>query len=221
MNQPGADSGTEFVLDNRKLIITFLVVVVVCGAFFVIGFMEGKRQSVPTRTEKAPSVPAAVTGSAPDQPNVKAADQPTVRKALEERPGSAQLEWYKNAQAKDSAAQKAGSSAKVAKPAPAPAKPPAVVQPQPSKGAAAADVRSMVPAANVTYTVQVGAFKQKHEADVRAAALKAKGYLCVIDFKSAEQLYLVKVGRFDTRADAKAVQLQLSKDGFTSFIKVN
>jgi len=79
----------------------------------------------------------------------------------------------------------------------------------------------MVPAANVTYTVQVGAFKQKQEADSRAAALKLKGYLCVIDFRSAEQLYLIKVGRFDTRAGAKAVQLQLSKDGFSSFIKVN
>jgi len=222
MNQPGADSGTEFVLDNRKLIITFVVLVVVCGAFFVIGFMEGKRQAVPARIERASSELAGGTGSAASQPGAKAVDQPTDRKAIEDRSGSAQQEWYKNAQAKESGTQKPSPAAKVVQSTPAPpAKKASVTQPQATKGGAAAEPRSMVPAANVTYTVQVGAFKQKQEADISAAALKAKGYLCVIDFNPAEQLYRVKVGRFDTRADAKAVQLRLTKDGFSSIIKVN
>lgn len=222
MNQTGADSGTEFVLDNRKLIITFLVLVVVCGAFFVIGFMEGKRQAVPTRIERVSSEPAGGTGSASGRPDAKVADQPTDRKAIEDRSGSAQQEWYKNAQAKESGQQKPNPAAEVTKSAPLPpAKKTAVAQPPAAKGTATAELQSMVPAANVTYTVQVGAFKQKQEADTQAAALKAKGYLCVIDFKAAEQLYRVKVGRFDTRADAKAVQLQLNRDGFGSIIKVN
>ena len=94
MNQTGADSGTEFVLDNRKLIITFLVLVVVCGAFFVIGFMEGKRQAVPTRVERTPSDPAAGTEAQARGPDAKAADRPTESTPIEDRSGSAQLDWY-------------------------------------------------------------------------------------------------------------------------------
>ena len=222
MNQPGADSGTEFVLDNRKLIITFLVLVFVCGAFFIIGFMEGKRQAVPTRVERVPSESPTGTGAEAKGPDAKAAGHPTDSKPIEDRSGRAQLDWYRNVQGKDSRIQKSSEAAGGAKPAAIPpAKKPAVAQPQATKGAATTETASMVPAANVTYTVQVGAFKQRQEADTRAAALKAKGYVCVIDFKSTEQLYLIKVGKFDTRADAKAVQLQLSKDGFSSFIKVN
>jgi cell division protein FtsN len=219
MNQTGAESGNELVLDNRKLIITFLVLVVVCGAFFVIGFMEGKRQAVPTRVERTPSDSTAAEAGGPD---TKAAGRPTESKPVEDRSGSAQLDWYRNVQGKESGTQKPSEAVKASKSTPIPpAKKPAVAQPQAAKGTATTEAGSMVPAANVTYTVQVGAFKQRQEADTRAAALKAKGYECVIDFKPTEQLYLVKVGRFDTRADAKAVQLRLSKDGFSSFIKMN
>jgi cell division protein FtsN len=225
MNQTGADSGNEFVLDNRKLIITFLVLVFVCGAFFVIGFMEGKRQAVPTRVERNPSDSIAGTGAEARGPDTKAAGRPTESKPIEDQSGRAQLDWYRNTQGKESGTQKPSEAAKAAKtvkskPIP-PAKKPAVSQPQVTKQTPITEAGSMVPAANVTYTVQVGAFKQRQEADIRAAALKAKGYVCVIDFKPIEQLYLVKVGKFDTRADAKAVQLQLSKNGFSSFIKVN
>ncbi len=222
MSQTGADSGTELVLDNRKLIITFLVLVVVCGAFFIIGFMEGKRQAVPTRVERTPSDSTASTQAEAKGPDTKAAGRPTESTPIEDRSGRAPLDWYRNVQDKESGAQKPSEAAKAARSTQTPpAKKPAVSQPQATKGTATTEAGSMVPAANVTYTVQVGAFKQRQEADIRAAVLKAKGYVCVIDFKPVEQLYLVKVGKFDTRVDAKAVQLQLTKDGFSSFIKVN
>jgi hypothetical protein len=38
------EAGHELVLDNRKLIIAFAVLIAICGAFFVLGFMEGRRQ---------------------------------------------------------------------------------------------------------------------------------------------------------------------------------
>ncbi len=222
MNQTGTDSGTELVLDNRKLIITFLVLVVVCGAFFVIGFMEGKRQAVPTRVERTPSYPAAGTEAEARGPDTKAAGRPTESAPNEDRSGRSQMDWYRNVQGKESGAQKPSEAPKAAKTTPTPPeKKPVVSQPQVTKGTAATGAGSMVPAANVTYTVQVGAFKQRQEAESRAGALKAKGYDCVIDFSPVQQLYLVKVGKFDTRADAKAMQLQLSKDGISSFIKVD
>jgi cell division septation protein DedD len=36
-----------------------------------------------------------------------------------------------------------------------------------------------------------------------------------------EELYLLKVGKFSSRADATATQLKLKKSGFNSFIKIN
>ena len=74
----------------------------------------------------------------------------------------------------------------------------------------------------VTYAVQVGAFRNQSEPEVKARALRARGFDCRIDFpQSAGQLYLVKVGKFNARAEAVAMQLRLKKSGFTSFIKTN
>ena len=46
MDDQSAEPGFEFVLDNRKLIVVFLLLISFCGGFFVLGFMEGKRQGM-------------------------------------------------------------------------------------------------------------------------------------------------------------------------------
>jgi cell division protein FtsN len=70
------------------------------------------------------------------------------------------------------------------------------------------------------YTVQVGAFRQKSEAETKARQLKAKGFESRIEPpESPEDLYLIQVGRFKSRADAVAMQLRLKKSGFASFVK--
>jgi cell division protein FtsN len=72
------------------------------------------------------------------------------------------------------------------------------------------------------YSVQVGAFRQAEQAASRASALKARGYPCnLIPPGGTNELYLVTVGAFDSRADAVAMQLRLKKDGFSSFIKTS
>ena len=38
------ESGFELVLDNRRLIGAFVVFIVICGCFFVLGYATGKRQ---------------------------------------------------------------------------------------------------------------------------------------------------------------------------------
>jgi cell division protein FtsN len=72
------------------------------------------------------------------------------------------------------------------------------------------------------YSVQVGAFRQKQQVDNKADLLRSKGFDCRIeDPVSAEGLYLLKVGKFKSRAEAVAMQLRLKKSGFSSFIKTN
>jgi cell division septation protein DedD len=191
----------EIVLDNHKLIIGFLLFVVVCGTFFAIGFMEGKRQAIPMRGEQLEAAPAAPTSA-----SETGAITPSGSKPIEDRSVRDPLDWYTNVQDADDADAKGGGQA-------------ASSTRTPQK---ASEPPSRSPGVAVTYTVQVGAFRQLQEAQIREETLKDKGYPCFIESpKSADQFYLVKVGKFSSRAEAKVMQLRLQKDGFSSFIKPN
>jgi cell division protein FtsN len=209
-----SERGLEFVLDNRKLIVGFFVLIAVCGAFFVIGFVEGKRQVVGLETRVIPathpeSQPTATT----------AAPVTTPAKGTEERSVRDQLDWYNRV-------NKSGEATKGLEPAPEPVK--TVVQPAtppPSAHSAAAKDKAAAPKqapAKPTYSVQVGAFRQRQEAEAKAASLKSKGYDYVIEPPvPPNSLFLLKIGKFPSRADAAAMQLRLKKDGVGSFIKTN
>jgi cell division protein FtsN len=73
-----------------------------------------------------------------------------------------------------------------------------------------------------SYSVQVGAYRQKHEAEIKAQSLKSKGFEFRIEPPSSPgQLYLLKVGKYASRADAVAMQIRLKQSGFACFIKTN
>jgi cell division protein FtsN len=56
--------------------------------------------------------------------------------------------------------------------------------------------------------------------EVKAQLLRSKGFDCRIEVpQSSEDLYLLKVGQFKSRAEAVEVQLRLKKNGIGSFIK--
>ncbi len=74
----------------------------------------------------------------------------------------------------------------------------------------------------MTYTVQVGAFRQLKEAESKAESVRAKGFECtIVPPGASSEYYLVKVGQFKLRADAKAMQLKLTKAGFSCYVKSN
>jgi cell division septation protein DedD len=220
MEQRDAESGTEFVLDNRKLIIGFVLLMVVCGAFYTVGFMEGKRQAVQPRVERmspgpVPSV-AEVTVGSDSKANAAAAKTASVG----DRSVREQLDWYKNVQSSGGEPRRPGDAAKSVKTAPAPVNPASALQPQVAKAVAASAQGSITPPPKVTYTVQVGAFRQRLDAEAKAAGIKAKGYPCEVELsQSADQIYLVVVGKFDSRADAVAMLRKLQQDGFSSFVR--
>lgn len=228
MDPRGHESGTEFVLDNRKLIIAFLLLIVACGAFFVIGYMEGKRQlaQAPAQTPQ----PAAESTPANPQPDSEAknASAPTPQSGGDLRIAIRdQLNWYKNVQKGNP-----GSAAGV--PVTAATTPPGSdksVEATASKAAiretpaTAAAPKSATPAAKTgktSYTVQVGAFTRLREAELNADALKSKGFTPFIEEPiSPDQFFRVKVGRFDTRAEAVAMQNKLRNAGYFAIIKTN
>ena len=164
-----AESGLELVLDNRKLIIAFALLVALCGCFFVVGFIEGKRQGfqegnqVATETAPRPVPDAAQPASEkPSKDETKPAAQETA---------SQPLDWYKNVNSKE--ARPAAIASK-----PASAEPAAVAKKQTPPEPASHVEKHKDPASPeaVTYSVQVGAFTQKHQMESRAKVLKEKGF---------------------------------------------
>ena len=201
------ESRLELNLDNRKLIIGFAGLMIVCAVFFVFGFVEGKRQ--------APKTESRAEGIAPPAPELKAASQPEAIPAGSnsaskppEKAVAEQLDWYRKVNRRGTPSTRELSSIKPKQPA----GPPAGRESSRPRGASQ----------KVTYSVQIGAFRQRPEAENRAAVLKAKGYEYFIEPpKDGSELYLLKVGRFDSRPAAVAAQLKLKRDGFSSFIKSN
>ena len=222
LNSP--ESSNELVLDNRKLIIAFLLLIIACAVFFLIGFMEGKRQGQQIRAGQ--SLPGqAGPAAAENRPQGEAgvADAQSADKALNNASLSSQLDWYRKVSGEEDKARasKPGSptgSAVRKAPESMPRTEPTVSD----RPAAAARPAKEPTAAAIKYSVQVGAFRQSAQAETRAAELKAKGYTCTLEPpRGANELYLVKVGVFTARADAVAMQLRLKKDGFSSFIKTS
>ncbi len=197
------ESGFELVLDNRRLIAAFAVFLIICGSFFVLGYATGKRQG-----ELAAS---SLTGTGQEGIFVPAPDAETADAAvpsMEADEVQKDLEWYQSVNDRERGAE----AARVPEP-PRPAE---------QKAAPATPYVSRVDAPKGTYTVQVGAFKTRGQAEAHAGNVRSKGFEPRIEAPaSPDGLYLVKVGRFGTRAEATAAQLRLKKSGYNGFIKTN
>jgi cell division septation protein DedD len=115
----------------------------------------------------------------------------------------------------------APKAAPTATPRPAPTPSPRPVGPSPTPAPRATPKASGAPGpAAGTFTIQVGAFKDRKSADSVVAQLKAKGFdALVVVPDGADGLYNVRVGRFAARADAERVQTKLrDQEKFKPFI---
>ncbi len=212
------ESGYEFVLDNRKLILAFVVLIAMCGCFFVLGFIWGKRQGDQERAQGLTdsSAISSLEGSqaSASEPADVSPGTPAPRDSSDEQ----QLQWYKNVNRRESTPgiePQTGVSTPTRK----------IVQPEPSAEPAGkiAPQASSPRSGRVTYSVQVGAFLQLRELEMQAQTLRSKGFDYRIEApQSPGQFYLLKVGKFNSRAEAVGMQHRLKDSGFTSaFIKTN
>ncbi len=223
MDYHPADGGSQLILDNRKIIIAFALLILICGAFFVIGFMEGKRQATQRTAEKPVESSVAAVKTSPQIPAIKTDSTPPV--VPEDKGVRDKLNWYDSVNKRADEGVKGLESPGSMKAAAAGTAP---VRSAPGFGQASASPGSKpkptpsVSASKVTYSVQVGAFRHRTEAETKAEQLRAKRYPYVIEPSGgADQLFLLKVGKYESRADAVAMQNRLKKDGFSTFIKTN
>ncbi len=209
MERHSTQSGYDLVLDIRRLIIGFAILILVCGIFFLLGFVEGKRQAVQSSLRE-PGTPApTVLPEPPKEVQAPASSASAAGKAADEK-ARTQLDWY------DAVSETPKSRANGPKtPAAAAAAVRSSPKPQASSVAPKSPTRS-------TYSCQVGAFSQRKEAEAKLSSVKARGYSPFIEApQTSKGYYLLKVGRFNTRAEAAEMQLRLKKDGIASFIKTN
>lgn len=210
-----AESGLELVLDNRKLILVFGVLIAICGCAFVLGFIEGKRQGFQEESQMAGESATKATPETNLAQDAKPTQENEEAAPTKADPADQTLDWYQNINRRGGALE--------------PVSPAAVT---PKETVAASSTPDSVPAATpkpetaaeppVTYSIQVGAFKQKHQLDVRAQMLREKGFdVWTVAPQVPGDFYFLRVGKFRSRAEAVATQSRLKKNGISSFIKTN
>ena len=216
MTEHDADSGLEVVLDNRKIILAFVVFIAICGGFFVLGFVEGKRQGYQAEAQMAAET-ATIGEAAATQAQLSGAETVQDSKPPKDDSEDQPLNWYKSVNRRDEETETAPRTATgSSKQAAAEAAPSIQSSNQPK-----AETPSLAPGP-ISYTVQVGAFIEKGEAEVRSRELRSKGYAYRIEPPvPPDRFYLVKVGSYNTRAEAVAMQLRLKKSGFSCFVKTD
>ena len=216
MTENETDSGVEVVLDNRKIILAFIVLIAICGGFFVLGFVEGKRQghqAVMQRVAEIETIESSAVTQAQPPETETVQDSVSSKDDTEEQP----LNWYKNVSRPEeepeiAARATSGGSNKADAKAAAEAKTPSTPKTE----------ERALRTGSISYSVQVGAFVKQEEAETRARELRSKGFENRIEPPvPPSQFYFVKVGRFDTRAEAVATQIRLKENGFSCFIKTN
>jgi DedD protein len=216
----------EIQLSNKQLVFYFMAGATTLILSFLAGVMVGRgvdatagevqaARSVPVQEEKI------VAEEAPSRAAPPPAENLTYAQRLE---GEKQDEALEKPKAAAAPAAKASS---VSKPAATPASKAAATSGPPAAKTASAPshtvaTKAVAPAAG-TFTIQVGAFKDKATADSIVSALKGKGFAAyVVSPGAAEGLYNVRVGSYADRADAEQVQVRLrDSEKFKPFIVKN
>jgi cell division septation protein DedD len=199
---PNQPRQVELVLENRQVMGVFLVMAVLCGIFFALGFVVGKStssgsgQSTEAVDENLPPAdkPSAMSTPAyiPKSQQATVAGEPDVQQAA----ADTDLSFYNNVQtnapdgpAESEAAQKQAPSAPPVGPAP--------------EG----------------IVVQVSALTRRGDAENLLNLLKEKNLPVLVTTGASDSLFHVVVGPYKSEKDAEQVKQSLEKDGFRPFIR--
>jgi cell division septation protein DedD len=223
----------EIQLSNKQLVFYFMAGATGLILSFLAGVMVGRgvdanagevqaARAVPVQEEKvvAEEPPKSAPPAAEDLTYAQRLEGDKQEEALE-KPKTGAAPAPKSAASGRTAAPKPGvappalqpAAAATAAPKPAPTTPAPKTAPAP---------RTVAPTAG-TFTIQVGAFKDRASADSVVSRLKGKGFAAyVVNPGAAEGLFNVRVGAFAGRADAEHVQGRLrDEEKFKPFIVKN
>ncbi len=202
------DGEFELVLGNVQLISVFLIVVILLGVFFSMGYIVG-RNSVPAAVAAAPAKPIVV--EPPSHKDTEPVASSTPPASTEPTPPAAET--------KPAPAESPFEKPEPVKPSPSPAPPPEEKKPAPHEkkteppSARAAVATVDRPAAGRYWQV---VSTSRPEAEIIAGALAKKGLTAVVAPSSKEGFYRVLVGPVGDASDAAKTRSQLEGAGFKS-----
>jgi cell division septation protein DedD len=214
----GGGGGREMVLGSRHVVGLFLVIVVISGIVFTLGYILGRNQY--ETQVRAASLPGKEPPREAIEPSVPAAP-----------PASSDWDFYKSASTKkpaDHLDKAAPSSAPAAS-----SKPPATLTntanskpaaPPVSSASKAVDPKAksllnapLIPRGAIT--LQVAALTQENDALAIAEALQKKKFPAFVLTPSTDHYYRVQVGPYADAQSAKIAQKGLEKEGFKAIVK--
>jgi len=244
-NNKKADNEREFVLDNRKGVLIFFGFLVICGCFFVAGYVFGNRAvQQPVNYAGGNSIikndsggdayvrineiadepvlpPSVVSELSPEAENPAVADSvsstpPEITTVIIDKEPVAPPKTT----AVVSASAVSASPVAVEKPKPQTKETPGTTARVPAEKSTPSVKQPA--AAKSAYSVQVAAFRVRGEAEAKANELKAKGFDSRIEPPPTPgDYYRIKVGSFATRAEAGEMVNRLRKSGFETWISEN
>ncbi len=198
---PPADR--EISLGTGAILGIFLALVLVCGAFFGLGYSLGHRNTPATTAEAEPSPPVTTTTAGSSRPmtadSTGPAERPSGTPALPTVSPRA-LPLHARELPADQAAEHHAQAA-----APAGERPVAATAP--------------TPAGSGSFYVQISAVSHPEDAQTLVTALKHRGYEAQIRHVPQDALLHVQIGPYGTRKDAEAARQHLIADGYNAILK--
>ena len=214
----GKKSGGDFVLESRHLVGLFLLLVVIFGVVFTLGYLLGRSQydsklraavGAPPGTD-APAAPAAA----------KSKNRPEAGDAQQTPKKNSDWDFYHSAdpQATADHLQPPAKSLTASGPSAAASKPTAASSniAKSSKSSAGTDA-PLIPKGAIM--LQVAAVLHQDDALALAQALQQKKFPAFVITHGADKLYRVQVGPYPDNQSAANARQELEAKGFKSIIK--
>jgi septal ring-binding cell division protein DamX len=211
----------ERVLESRHVIGLFMVIILLSGVFFTLGFVMGRNQSegsVRAATDffKKPefSIPPKVDAASKKTSHSPHTETPTNTTA----PPNSDWEFYHAGDSK-----KAEDRLKAAAPAPAathksePMLVKTTAPPRTAGGSAKSSSGPLIPGG--AYTLQVAAVKKEADALELAKSLQKKKFPAFVLSPQTDKYYRVLVGPYADPKAADAARKGLEGAGFKAFVK--
>ena len=216
-------NGGDFILESRHLVGLFLLLVVIFGVVFTLGYLLGRSQydarlravvGTPAGLDVQAAAPVAKAKAKPDKPEPEDAQLPKK---------DSDWDFYHSAEAPKAEAHlqpppKAVASAPQTAAVPKPAASPKPAKPAKSAAAAApTGADGLIP--NGKIMLQVAAVLHQDDALALAQALQQKKFPAVVITPGADKLYRVQVGPYSDNQSASNARQLLEAQGFKSIVK--
>jgi DedD protein len=190
----------ELTLSTGVILGIFLALVVLCGAFFGLGYKMGTHQPVPLGTAANPD------GAQPSS-GMFSGFKPAAGSPMGSTTGSASAPAA--ARSGSGEAPRGGSVAESAPPVATPA----------AHAATPVVTTPVQPEATGSFVVQVAAVSHEEDAQLLVSALRAKGYPVSAHADPGDKFFHIQVGPFTNMKDAAAAKQRLLADGYQPIIK--